>query len=656
MHEIPMKKIDILIIICLFFISFLIRVLGVSNVSIYHDEPDYLATTLRILANDFVPTYRIFEYYPPFFSYIAAVVTLFFGGDLNNLRMISVFFGSLTVPLLYLFGTAMYDRRTGLLSALFMSFSAYHSLFSRLIMQEAFTLFFIIAFLYFFWLSQHSEQEKKARNYAILAGAMLGLSFDAKYISIFLVPAITAYLLWTNNFNFKILIDKKMILMYTFTFLFILPLLISWYYTGLGLDPLYHYSTKMFELRSITKVNENAFSQYSSPIDLFSNSVSRILEILAWGSEVLGSYWKYLFLISTFLIISMTLFLYFFKFIRKEKKSSFLMILFLSIHIFLLFGATASKYRLIYAFPLYFIMFSHITIISIDCLKKEKTYKNIYRMFFILFIAVFFIFYFITGVTSYSWDKGEYSWSASAVEYIKNDAAKSNLTGKISVGVLAPRPLVDLDFSIYSNLNVSLTYIFKLEKLNQMEIDLEKINKLKPNYLIMYDKGYAAQFKEEDKKEVFKDYTLVFRPHTIGTIPYTGLVFKRKNIQPIELLLQTNVSENIISKDRLSRSLPKILKVGRVYTAVVQIKNTIGSHANFSVELYPEDISVLFVDNRQQYVSLDANSVRNLKFKIIAYREHIGGIPITVEIKAKVNENEEYRKVDSISDVVYVER
>ncbi len=453
---------------------------------------------------------------------------------------------------------------------------------------------------------------------------------------------------------------KKINLMWIFAFLFILPLLIAWYYTGIGLSPLYFYTIGMFEKRAVLKMNDRPFSQYSSPMDLLSESINRIIEILAWGSEILSSPWKYIFLISTILIIFITIFIYFYKFIRKENKASFLMILFLSLHIILL-GASASKYRLIYAFPFYFVMFSHNAITSIDCLKKEKTYKNIVRIFIILLIAIMLFFYLITGITSPSWEKGEYSWSASAAEFIKKDVVKSNIKYQLLIGVLAPKQMVD--YSLYnSGLNVSTIYIFKLmnpdiySELNHMDIDLEKINTLKPNYLIVYDRAYQALFKEKDKNEIFKEYDLVFRPLTTGIIPYTALVFKRKNMQSTELLFQANDSGEIISKDIFSKSVPKVMEVGKVYTVLVQVKNTIGLRTNYSVEVYPKDTSTIYVDNWLQTATLDANSIHMLKFKIVPLRENIGEVPIIVDVYAKSNGVDRSQKVYTFSEFVYIQK
>ena len=284
------KGINILIILSLFSAAFLIRAIGVSNVCSYEDEHSFRFMTGTILANNFAPTPEILKWINPFFSYVAAAVTALFEGELNVLRMISVFFGSLTVPLLYLFGKAIYDRKTGLLAALFLCFSAYHCLYSRILRLEAFTIFFVTAFIYFFWLSQRSEG-RKSITCACIAGAMLGLAFDAKYISLFLIPAVLAYVLWMKKFSFKALLDKRIILTFVFALLFFSPLLISLYTTGVGLHPIQYQAVERFGPSSITQVESMRVHEY--PIDqLLVNTGVKIPEALAWGAQSLIPPWK----------------------------------------------------------------------------------------------------------------------------------------------------------------------------------------------------------------------------------------------------------------------------------------------------------------------------------------------------------------------------
>ena len=423
------EKKDVLIIISLFSVAFLIRAVGVSNVCIYGDEWIYWIETNRILASNFAPRADVFDYSPPFLQYIGAGVTSLFGGDLNTLRMISVIFGSLTVPMLYLFGKAMYDRKTGLLAALFLCFSTYYCLYSRIYMLEALTLFFITTFLYFFWLSQRSEG-RKSIIYATIAGAMMGLAIDAKYISFFLIPVVLAYVLWTKRFSFKALMDKRIILIFIFAFLFFLPLIICLYSTGVGFHGIYYYGIKQFEQKSTLTIRPvEAFSAG----ELLIRGVKKILVVLTSDTETLIPTMTVFFKFSAISLFLITHFSYLHNFIRFEKRGSFFIISSLTLSVLILVSARQLHY-LIYLLPFYFVMLSHVAVKSLDSLRREDSYKNIFRIFIISLTVIVLFSSFITGVTSPYCNEGEYSWITIGVEYIKNDVAKSSYEGPIVVG------------------------------------------------------------------------------------------------------------------------------------------------------------------------------------------------------------------------------
>jgi len=636
-----LEKRDILIIISLFLVAFLIRAAGVSNVCLYPDEWSHWTTTNRILASNWAPTAEVFDYSPPFFPYIAAVVTMIFDGDLNTLRMISVIFGSLTVPFLYLFGKAMYNRKTGLLSALFLCFSAYHCLFSRIFMLEAFTLFFVTAFLYFFWLSQRSEQERKGMTYAIIAGAMMGLAFDAKYISFFLIPAVLVYVLWTKKFNFKVLVDKRIILTFIFAFLFFLPLLICLFYTGVGFHGIYFYSIEKMESPVSSRVIE------SFPLDkLLMEGVGKMQVILTWGADVLIPTWRGLFLVSALLFLIITLFSYLFNFIKREKRGCFLIIPIFILYITLLL-LPPSKHYLIYLFPFYFVMFSHLAVKSFKHLK-ENSYKNIFRTLIIVLTVIMLFSYFITGVTSPYWDEGGYSWAKSAVEYIKSDATKSGYEGHIIIGRITLWAIID--YSIYlSHLNASEIKILKATNSysDELILDSKKIGILKPDYLIVEE--HLNCLTGSVKRAIFQDYVIVFYSQTY---PSGCFVLKRKNMQSSELLFSTDGKDGKISEDIFKRSIPSVMKVGKSYTVLVQVKNIGDSRTNFTVRVHSNKY-IMFVEEVQE-ITLDNNSVYILKFKMVPLREYRGKLPITVDLYVRDEENETYRKVDSVSDYIYL--
>lgn len=654
---IKMEKKDILIIISLSLLAFLIRAAGVSNVCIMWDEWLYWVTTAKIIAVSGIPTVKTFSGPSPFFLYIEAIVTELFGGDLNTLRMSSVFFGSLTVPFLYLFGKVMYDRKTGFLSALFLCFSAYHCLYSRIIMLEAFALFFVTAFLYFFWLSQRSDDGKNT-TYAIIAGAMLGLAIAAKYLPGLLVPAILIYTLWTREFNFKALLDKKLLLTLVFALIFFSPMLIG--FSISGANPMDFYITGRFGngengIGSTTERVEQGFgggtpSLFISPDVLFVKAVETITAILAWGAEILTPLLAAFFKLSAFILFILSLFFYFHKFMKKEKEGSFLFISILVLYVSVAAFTSAAKYYFMYAFPLYFVMLSHFILKSIEHLRKENSYKNIFRIFAIFLVAIMLFSSFATGVTSPYWDEGEYSWVKSCTNYIKSDAAKSGYEGNITIGLTMLPGKVD--YCLYNcDLDASTTRIIKQGGTygDKVSIDLEKLDTLKPTYLIVSEAQYDILFKPDIKREILKNYDVVFHSKTFYL--YNGLVLKRTDeIQ--SKVMSPMIEGGSISRDMFKRSVPSVMEVGKIYTALVRIENTGKFRTDFFVKVYPEGY-VLFIEEPAREITLNKDSTCILKFKIVPITEYVGELPITVDFYAK-SESGAMKKIDSVTDYVYL--
>lgn len=641
-----MRK-DSLIIVYLFSTAFLIRVVNVSNVCLYPDEWSYWINANRILANNWLPTAEVVKYTPPLLAYLGAVITVLFGGELSNLRMISIILGSLTVPFLYLFGKTIYDRATGLLSALFLCFSAFHCLWSRIFMLESLTLFLITVFLYFFWQSQRSEG-RKCMAYAIIAGAMLGLAIGAKYLPFFLVPAVLLYVLWTERFSFKALLDKRIILIFLFAFLFFLPELICLYYTGVGLDPIYYHAVERFEDKAISgRTLEIPISE------LVGTSIKKGVEVLTWGNQVLIPPWKDIFFVSGLLLLLIAVFFYLPSLLKKEKKGSFFLISLIML-LLLLLNCAAYKHYLVYFLPFFFVMISHIVIKSFEKLRKDKSYKKITKIFIISLSAIMLFSSFIVGVTSPYWDEGEYSWAKDAVEYIKCDATNSGYDKPVLIGWITIWKIIDysIDLNAFNAHNI---LILKRTR-SKYYVDLEKIDMVKPEYLIVGEDHYNVFFDENVKKKIFEDYKIISYAETY---PQKCYIFKRKSQQPLELrgVLPLNGKNGELSQDVFKRSVPGVMKIGRVYTALVHVKNTGNSRTTFTCVVNSDEYTVFLeaisVEDTQE-LTLGKGSSRILKFKIVPLKEYVGELPITVDLYAKYEENETYRKVDSSTDYVYI--
>lgn len=643
-----MERKDIAIILGLFFVALVIRAAGVSSVFLYSDEPAYWHNANLILANNWYPSEGVFKYTNPFLSYLIAVVTVIFGGEFSTLRMISVIFGSLTVPLLYLFGSAMYNRRVGLLSSLFLCFSAYHCIYSRVLMVEALTLFFVTAFLYFFWLSQRSEG-RKSTTYAIIAGAMMGLAIDAKYLSLFLVPAVLAYVLWTRRFNLKALLDKRVVLVFVFAFLFFSPLLTGLYAADVGLYPLHFHMTERFEKTSAVNVRVGSFS----PDELLVRSCTNILGVLSRGAKILPLVFGYLFRSSAMLLFLMGFLLYLPNLKNREREGTFLIFSILTLYIVLL-RCARHEYYLIYSLPSYLVMLSYLAVKFFDHLKirKENSYKNIFRIFVLLLTVIMLFSYSITGITSPYWDKGETAWIQGAVDYIQTDVTKDSSEGHIIIGAFMSA--IPIDYYIHnSDFNASVDFFFGCPgeyASEKRSIDLNKIKMDKPDYMIASELEYESLFSEQIKKEIFTNYKKV----VLDTYPHRCIVFKRIKEEKIDSTEGTEIPINgEISQEIFDRSIPGVMKVGKIHTVLVQVRNTCGSRADFKVRV-DTDPYTIFVEHSQRSITLDKSSTTTLKFKMVPLKEYTGELPVTADLYVKYEENGTCRtyKIDSISDHV----
>lgn len=651
-----MERKDIPLILGLFFIALLIRVAGISNVCMYIDEWTYWNHANLILANNFVPREEVFKYTNPFLSYLLAGVTLLFDGELNTLRIVSVIFGSLTVPFLYLFGKAMYDKRTGLLSALLLCFSAFHCQYSRIIYLEALTLFFITAFLYFFWLSQRSESNRKNLTYACLAGATMGLAFDAKYMSLFLIPAVLAYVLWTGRFNFKALLDKRIILMFIFAFLFFLPLLVSLYYCGVGLEPFYYQAFGRFEKASITGT---AIRQIS-PIALLIGSIDDFLDIVALGAEMLP--WSAIFKLSAMLLFIIVPLSYLTAVVNFEREGCFLIIPYLVFYAFVYFGCSKHHYYFIYSLPFYFVMLSHLTIRSFWYLKDYKFSKKILWTFIISLVTIMLFSYLATGITSPYWDHGDYVGIQEAMSYIKGDILKDGNEKPLVIGTLTmTKPI---DYQIHkSKLNASVKPIVEIPDeytTEKFEVNLDMIESLKSDYIVLMMSEYEYYFKEHVKKEMLKNYKLVFQTSQNSDSssqkrPYNYLVLKRVPVKKDEMQSPAIPMEysGEICGVVFDRTVPEEMKIGKVYTALVQIRNTGASRASFKVQVH-SDRYTIFIEPGYEFVTLDSGESRTFKFRMVPLTEYKEKVFITVDLYGyyEMNYTSQKLKIDTFSDGV----
>ncbi|TKJ28260.1 MAG: hypothetical protein CEE40_11845, partial [Chloroflexi bacterium B3_Chlor] len=109
-------------------------------------------------------------------------------------RLMTALIGALTVPLVYVLGKRMFDRRIGLVASLMLSFSLLHTVHSHYVTTDVPMAFFVTLSLLFC----HMSMDKVGLKYAVLAGLFAGLATSTKYpglvavLPLLLVQVLTA--------------------------------------------------------------------------------------------------------------------------------------------------------------------------------------------------------------------------------------------------------------------------------------------------------------------------------------------------------------------------------------------------------------------------------------------------------------------------------
>ncbi len=128
--------------------------------------------------------------FPALFYALQAVFIALFGRTVQALRYFSALAGSLTVGSVYWLGKEMYDRRTGLLAALFLVGFHFHLHFSRIGLNNVWDGLFFVLTLWAFWCGW----KYNSRGSYLMAGVFMGIG-QYFYVSIRMLPVLMlAYL------------------------------------------------------------------------------------------------------------------------------------------------------------------------------------------------------------------------------------------------------------------------------------------------------------------------------------------------------------------------------------------------------------------------------------------------------------------------------
>ena len=167
------------LLLCLFalsFFAFLMRVWDLENsVRFLVDELSFLSAVQGALLfpdSKLVQPVDNIAAFPRVITYFQAVGVSLFGHSFSGLRIASVLIGTLTVPVVYLFGKTLFDRKVALIAAALLATFPPHVHFSRLALTEAFSAFtgtLALALL------ARGLLENRQRDW-VLGGLVLGLT------------------------------------------------------------------------------------------------------------------------------------------------------------------------------------------------------------------------------------------------------------------------------------------------------------------------------------------------------------------------------------------------------------------------------------------------------------------------------------------------
>jgi hypothetical protein len=125
-----------LIPLAITFLAFALRVWALDDtIHFFIDEFNFANGLMRFWDSSSLPLLAPFGWptaFPAIFPYLQADVAEILGHNLIGLRFVSVVFGTLTVPALYLLAKALFDRKTAILAALLLATFPPHLHFSRL--------------------------------------------------------------------------------------------------------------------------------------------------------------------------------------------------------------------------------------------------------------------------------------------------------------------------------------------------------------------------------------------------------------------------------------------------------------------------------------------------------------------------------------------
>ena len=206
------QKSTFFIILALTVIGFYLRFNNLGDRSIWFDEAATFYAAIGLLEHG-IPVLPSGELYPRSFLnlYLIAQSFRIFGVNEFSARFVSVIFGTLTIPLVYLLGKEL-GRRTGLIATVLITFSAFEILWSREARMYAQFQFFYLLTAYLFYIA-FKRNNSKLFLFSVIPFI---LAWYSHVLTLCFIPVAVAYILLCERNEF---LKNKYFVYVTFGFI-----------------------------------------------------------------------------------------------------------------------------------------------------------------------------------------------------------------------------------------------------------------------------------------------------------------------------------------------------------------------------------------------------------------------------------------------------
>ena len=185
--------IELLQLISFMLLCFLAFTYNLSEVPPYHADENFYVTSSRsmIESDDYItPTYNDQKRFakPIIFYWLVTSSYKVFGVDLFSARLVSAFFGTLCIPLVFMTACRLFDYKTALISALLLPGCYLHFQIARWAITDMTLNFFILSTFYFFIRGFQDKSNKNISYY--FAYICMGIGFMIKGPIAIIIPAL----------------------------------------------------------------------------------------------------------------------------------------------------------------------------------------------------------------------------------------------------------------------------------------------------------------------------------------------------------------------------------------------------------------------------------------------------------------------------------